>query len=1004
MTISTSDLLLTRTYPQQHDLRLSIFQPKTVLACLVNDGTIAKGERVIKYNTVTAGSYTQVESGMTMLVGTTAGGEQLGRIRVRSATATTITVAENSNISWADNRFLTVIGFFDIVPIFPRIVSNPADIENPIFYKDYDIAYTNQNKIMGTFVNMGSHREVELDEGGTGTIYYTSSGTYNVNGQALNYLWEFEGAVNVTGSTARVPGNVTYNTPGNYLTTLTTTSSSGAVDKSYRYIIVNRHDGGVIDWEMTGLQGSRSSSGYTANIKINSALSTPITPGSVIIISQKSTYGNTVKNIGHTRNQEDIFFVGYVLQDTIKYDYEKSSVEFQIGTVTELMKLSNGFAISVEDVDIVKTWYQIKGLNLRKAAYHFWRWHSTVLLTTDVEYIGTDWPQQFYDCNKESLYDAVNSVLKSARIGQLTSSRTSKLWMEIEVRATHGASTAFPSELTVNRDDWMGEPTIQEAVYDQTAYLEMGGIEYSGPGDQSKNSKPRLACAPGTAPSNNGKSSPITGLSVKSQAQLNNLVGDVFYTDNAQYPRINMDLRGAYTYLDIAPQTTNRIDIVAADTARNIRINSQYSIEGMSWSYDHENRLLLAKIEYAAFGEGVGSTIEVPPPPNGGGNIPLPPPPIVPYPIIPIPGGTPHTMYSNILYVLADGDLFYTPNILDDVPVWFSGSWGASNSLISGGVFGVGHFKQFDVNSYGQVLLVSDGHYPCITMGLFNESKEIVASADNFEPLLGPNLGSANPYDYGIQGIGCIPSEYDVWATVVGKGYNLYKSFWFLGDGNGLTQGMQVPGTPDNNDRPSGFDGYISYSADANGWMLTDIEGIFNTITLRTVDRDAASQILVKERIYGSSIQYRHVRAGTVNDAVVVFISGQYLTGNGQVFENSINLAGDNTIASADLDPSGQYLMAGSGNQYFWRSSNAALSWEQITGTNLATPFTAPKPVFVNLGSSNNWVVHYIDAAGNRRMYLTLDFGDTWTDKSTEFHAVASKLPRPVVTQMRYIP
>src|SRR3972149_2345147 len=115
-----------------------------------------------------------------------------GRIRVRSASVDTLIVAENSDIDWANDLYITVVDFIEISAIYPRIIKDPANDENVIFYKDYDIPYTNQNSVLGTFVCMGSHRAVDLEDG-SAQLYWTSSGTYNVKGDALTYLWEFGG-------------------------------------------------------------------------------------------------------------------------------------------------------------------------------------------------------------------------------------------------------------------------------------------------------------------------------------------------------------------------------------------------------------------------------------------------------------------------------------------------------------------------------------------------------------------------------------------------------------------------------------------------------------------------------------------------------------------------------------------------------------------------------------------------------------------------------------------
>ena len=161
--LTDTQLAILRQRPQQTKLNLSIFQPQIIFQAQINDSGIARGARVINYDTVSLGSYTSIQPEATMWIGTTPGAMDIGKIRVRFADAITITVSENSNIDWQDNLFLTVFYYFELWPVFPRIELNPVDEGDSLFYKDYDIPYSNQNSILGTYVNMGPHRVATLD-------------------------------------------------------------------------------------------------------------------------------------------------------------------------------------------------------------------------------------------------------------------------------------------------------------------------------------------------------------------------------------------------------------------------------------------------------------------------------------------------------------------------------------------------------------------------------------------------------------------------------------------------------------------------------------------------------------------------------------------------------------------------------------------------------------------------------------------------------------------------
>src|SRR5512139_1743834 len=100
---NTYETTLIATQPHRTKLYLSVYQPKTVLAARVNNASITWGERSIAYDGVTAGSVALVKPDMTMYVGSSAGANDKGRIRVKSIVTGTITVAENSYINWADD-------------------------------------------------------------------------------------------------------------------------------------------------------------------------------------------------------------------------------------------------------------------------------------------------------------------------------------------------------------------------------------------------------------------------------------------------------------------------------------------------------------------------------------------------------------------------------------------------------------------------------------------------------------------------------------------------------------------------------------------------------------------------------------------------------------------------------------------------------------------------------------------------------------------------------------
>lgn len=710
-TTTVAEAQLLRIRPHISRLNLSIYRPSTILACKTT-GSPIKGSRSISYDTVSVGNYANVKNGMTMLIGTSAGLADMGKIRVRGATATALTVAENSDIAWTNGLFLTVLDFFEIWPVFQYLEQSGEDVT---IYKDYDIAYTDQNKYLGSTICMGSHYAGFMPPVGGLDIYYSATGTYNLSEDDLTYAWEFPGSTS-TGSNAYDPGYIHYDVPGHYTTSLTVTSSNGAVDTSYRHIsIYNKSGQGDVlpprKWGIENLSGSRDEGGYTARIWTYADDPKEIIDGSLIVIFAEDQYGSTKQSIGgNSTGRESIVFTGYIKTNSISYDYQSSKVEFDVVSPSIKAKSVSGFSISVDNVATDPTsWFYLKDLTCHKAVYHYLRWHSTVLMCNDFAYRGTDFSILNITTNRQSIYDAAQSFMDNALAGNIVSDRQGKTWAETSVAATDNAAAVLPNTFKLNKWDWMGSLEIGEAQEQVISYMEVGGVQYDG---SSTGTNAYLCCVPGTAPAAHGTTSEREGLALSSQEQLNQLAGNLFAYSNARFPSVQMMLSGNYRNLDIAPNEIIRLTIYAQDTNSDIEWNEKaFHITDMDLSYDPESAVLLPSLVLHEVTQGnTGDTIVIPPmPPTENPNIPpIPPIPPVEPPVVPpgIPTGT-----SNICFAVGyqydgvyvgtgttnDADITHYHSILARTDTFNSASpsWTRMTSEFVSGIF-----RDFRVDPY----------------------------------------------------------------------------------------------------------------------------------------------------------------------------------------------------------------------------------------------------------------------------------------------------------------
>ena len=617
--LTEAQLAQLRQQPQGTKLWMSIFQPNTIFTANINDAAIDRRARTITYNNA-SGTYTDIQSGMTMLIGTTPGAMNVGKIRVRSATPSTIIVSENSNIEWQDGLYLTIQKYWELWPVFPRIINDPANEENVIFYKDYDIPYSNQNSILGTFLNAGPHRAAFL-ENGVANLWYSSTGTYNLVGVTGSYQWTFEGGT-PSSSNSPDPGYVSYNTPGQYVTQLVFSGTNGAVDTTYRYVsIYDRPENGInvpiLKWEMSNLNGSRDGGGYSATFKVYEDI--PLTEHAVVVLFADDIYGtDTVSLGGNYPNAEKIFFVGYVQDGSIHYNYEYSYTEFVATSLTTIMKDTLGFSVSVESKASPSKWYELLDLDCRRAVYHYLRWHTTALSLADFQFLGDDQKIQYFDADRESMYDAVDNLMRDALIGSYVSDRQGKTWAEIKPEAYANPTGTFTSIMDIRKTDWMGEPVIEEQLSDKVSYMEYGGIAYSGVVTGTYSAL--ISSAPGNAPGFRGTTENHEGMALLGQEQLNALVGNLFANENSKYPSIKFDMALDARNLDIAPYETVNVLINPEDTARNLLLSGLYYPSTIDWKYDGENGVLLPTTDMNSLLNGIpGETVVIPSSPQEGG-------------------------------------------------------------------------------------------------------------------------------------------------------------------------------------------------------------------------------------------------------------------------------------------------------------------------------------------------------------------------------------------------
>jgi hypothetical protein len=577
MTVPTAEQLTRlRQRPHRTKLSLAVYQPNTVLAAQINMASIARGEREITID-VLAGDVWSVTRGMTCYIGTTPGARDR-RIRAISCNATTLTIAEN-DITMIDGWYLTVVNLFEPWAVFPRITLSADNV--PSFFKDYDIPYTNQNEQFDPVVALGPCAAKFLESTPTGSfarVWYTSSGTYDPSDGSIptGTQWFFEGGY-PTGSVEADPGYIDYTGGGHFTTTFRVTSNFGKTFEGKRHImILNEVGDGVFPpishWGFTSMDGARDNGGYSIRLWIREEADyNKIADGALVVIFSDDSEGAFEgKAGGNAENRSETFFVGYVENDSISINSITNRLEFRAESITGVLKKMATFSATLEDVADAATWNEMTTLTTDKALVHYLRWHTTVLTIADYAPMGNSDVVQFIDFERGNIYDSLNNIAASTHIATVVADRQGKIWTEIDTNVLQTGSTRNLNEvMELTRQDWRGNLDIQVVHDDVLSYLEMGGIAYSGV-SATGTSDPFIGGAPGDAPSYYGGLERVSGLVLKSQTHVNELVGLAWARANSDYPELTIPMAGDYRVFDIAPQERVLVTLEEEDTFRGI--------------------------------------------------------------------------------------------------------------------------------------------------------------------------------------------------------------------------------------------------------------------------------------------------------------------------------------------------------------------------------------------------------------------------------------------------
>lgn len=490
-TISAGDLTKLQGNNHATHLRMSVLRPAVLLEATVNNASISRSARTIAYDNGT-GSFSTITAGQTLLVGTTAGGDDLGKVRIKSITGTaasgTITVAQNSivwdSIAWTD-VYLTVIRFFEFWPILPRID------DNEVFYKDYDIPYSGQNDTPPPVPIMGYHRAAMLGDAGVVTFTLDGSASYSPKRYVTisSYLWACDSGTIDSATSATT--SIRFSTAGQYFISLTVTDSNGISKASWRVLFVHSNTEYDENYPITDFTldspPAWDGNGWAMRATLNDRYAgtiNAIRDGALILLWQDSYYDDVRGNISFT---EEILFAGYIRRRSAGRSFNHGNISIEATTINGLMQNTTMWSVSLSRSNgTPATWYEIASDYdyVYSQLHHYINWHSTLIEIADV-YLPDDFfgQRKYVDFEQGSIAQAIESAGNTYGCNApLRVDKAGRVWLEREAQMLNTAGRAALTVVAPLTDsDWAGELVIQRDAEPKIAYTHMSGFDDETP-------------------------------------------------------------------------------------------------------------------------------------------------------------------------------------------------------------------------------------------------------------------------------------------------------------------------------------------------------------------------------------------------------------------------------------------------------------------------------------------------------------------------------------------
>ena len=552
-------------------IRAIIVPQQTTLSAQCT-GTLSTNDAVTNIPiSVIFGTVAHVANGMTGYVGSSAGARDLGIIRVKSATSSSIHCGQVSGINWSASVFVTIVDDFGIWAKLPNF-----DLSIPMM--DDDIVYSDQNTNMYPIPILGPDRAISFT---SGCALLDGSNSYTLDGTSIvSYSWSVTNVGTSSGSLVAPSSASTIWIPsqtGSYILALTITSSNGKSTTGHRNLYIYNESGSYVPQANVTLENitmDRNAGGATAKIKAWEGIDISTVPDrSKVILIADDFYGGSALNIGQVPGCEKTLFVGWMSTEMDEYDRNVSSGDFDLAGPHYWLQKCSGPSTYLDSMTTVTSWLSFTNLSVDKVLYHFLMWRSTAMEVMDCYPSGNTRYIGGVSMGIDSIWAQLKNSLWTRWLTYMVCDRYGRFMPYLNPQLQANRSS-IPNVQTWTRDDFGETVKLNRAVTPPVSLLEVAGL--TGGADNTDGTM-FMSRAPGKLSYGRfGDNDMNDSLIVNDQADANYLSGALLAWKNNIYASIGLVLAENNKMLDVAPAMYATMNAAPSDSigGRGVTLNS----------------------------------------------------------------------------------------------------------------------------------------------------------------------------------------------------------------------------------------------------------------------------------------------------------------------------------------------------------------------------------------------------------------------------------------------